>query len=162
MRDNIEQMRNATKKLYDEQVLQAETGIQSLEVELEKAKKNLNNQTATLDTNYHIHVNAFLKLADSMIYEGDKILGITTNFEYSNDAWDPYLGLRLGSIKVDAHNAWGKLYTICGEILAKREKNIIITSENAETEIAKLSEAFKSLSYMAMTMGSMLENSMIG
>jgi hypothetical protein len=30
-----------------------------------------------------------------MLYSGDKILGITTNFEYSNDPWEAYLGSRV-------------------------------------------------------------------
>lgn len=162
MRNNTVEMRNATSKLYDERIRQAQNSIKNLEISLLQAKKNLTNQTDTLDSNYRIHVNAFLKLADSMIYEGDKILGISTNFEFSNDAWDPYLGLRLGNIKTEAHNSWGRLYGLRGELLAQREKKVIITPENAETEIKFLSDSFKELGYFAMTMGNMLENSVIG
>jgi hypothetical protein len=47
-----------------------------------------------------------------MLYEGDKILGITTNFEYSNDAWEPYLGIRMGDTRAIANNEWNKTYSL--------------------------------------------------
>ena len=47
----------------------------------------------------------------AMLYDGDKILGITTNYEYANDAWEPYLGARVGDTRALAINEWNRLYT---------------------------------------------------
>ena len=47
-----------------------------------------------------------------MLYEADKILGITTNFQYANDSWEPYLGTRVGNSKSLADNEWGSTYAL--------------------------------------------------
>jgi len=47
-----------------------------------------------------------------MLYEGDKILGITTNFEYANNGWEPYLGTRVGNSMSLAEDDWNTLYAI--------------------------------------------------
>lgn len=47
-----------------------------------------------------------------MLYEGDKVLGITTNFEYANDAWEPYLGTRVGDSRALAINEWNTTYSL--------------------------------------------------
>jgi hypothetical protein len=56
-----------------------------------------------------------------MLYEGDKILGITTNFERTNDGWEAYLGTRVGDSKSLANNDWNTLYTLRGKIRAYTE-----------------------------------------
>jgi hypothetical protein len=57
-----------------------------------------------------------------MLYSGDKILGITTNFEYSNDAWETYIGARAGDTRALAINEWNKVYGLRGELRARIEK----------------------------------------
>ena len=59
----------------------------------------VNTNSKTLDTyneSYKTYLSDAERIMTQMLYEGDKILGITTNFEYSNDSWEAYLGTRVG------------------------------------------------------------------
>lgn len=159
-KNNTVAMRKTLTDLYDTQIEQAEIGVKNLQVSLDQAKKNLGNQTGTLDSGYHFQANSFTKLADSVLYQGDRILGITTNFEYSNDAWEPYLGTRIGNIKSEAENQWNKLYAARWSILAKEKT--LITETNAKQEIEELKASYQTLNDMINTMCKMLENSVVG
>ncbi len=112
MKLSTTQMQKSIGKTYDERIKQAEIGVKNLEIELQKAENSLSNQTDSLDANYHVHLSGFLKLADSMLYEADKSLGMTVNFEYANDGWENYLGSHQGDSKKLAEDAWNALYTL--------------------------------------------------
>lgn len=58
----------------------------------------VNTNSKTLDgynESYKTYLSDCERIMTSMLYDGDKILGITTNFEYANDSWEPYLGTRV-------------------------------------------------------------------
>lgn len=138
----------------------AQINIEKLKIDLASAENNYNNQILTLDANYHLYANDFEKLSSSMLFEWDRILGITSTYQYSNDNWEPYLGLYIGSAKVDADNKWGELYAARGEIRAKQDTKI--TTLNIQTEIDKLSSYYQTARDMWTSMSTMLENSMVG
>lgn len=95
-----------------------------------------------------------------MLYEGDKILGITTNFEYSNDGWEPYLGTRVGDSRALATNDWNSLYVLRGKIRSYTETGATITDINKA--IDELKNAYLSARNFAKSMNYMLQNSVVG
>jgi hypothetical protein len=75
----------------------------------------VNTNSKTLDSYneaYKTYLSDAERIMTSMLYDGDKILGVTTNFEYSNDAWEPYLGTRVGDSRAIANNEWNITYAV--------------------------------------------------
>ncbi len=161
MRAQTELMKQSIEKLYDERIAQAENGIKQLENELLKNEKDLTDNIENLDQNYTLQLNNIINLANASLHEWDKILGITSNFEYTNDSWEDYLGTRAGSSRVDAENAWWKLYESIGELRGIKDKKVVITSENAKEYIKILENAYASLRTYHEKMVFMLENSVL-
>lgn len=158
-KENTVAMRETINTLYDTQIAQAEIGIKNLQISLTQAKKNLSNQTNTLDRWYHLQANSFLKFADTILYEWDRILWITSKFQYSNDAWEPYLGARVWSSRSDAESKWNKLQTARNLLWSK--KNIIVDEKNAQQQNEDLSVAYQTLNEMINSMYSMFEESVV-
>jgi hypothetical protein len=64
------------------------------------SRKNITYDTLTTgnmkvleshNVNYKNYLSDLERQMTQMLYSGDKILGITTNFEYANDPWEAYL-----------------------------------------------------------------------
>lgn len=75
----------------------------------------INTNSKTLDSyneSYKTYLSDTERIMTQMLYEADKILGITTNFQYANDSWEPYLGTRVGNSKSLADNEWGSTYAL--------------------------------------------------
>lgn len=75
----------------------------------------INTNSKTLDSyneSYKTYLSDTERIMTQMLYEADKILGITTNFQYANDSWEPYLGTRVGNSKSLADNEWGATYAL--------------------------------------------------
>lgn len=66
----------------------SDLSLQKLQIDLTKAENDLSNQTTNLDSNYQLFLSALEQLMTQALHEGDKILGITTNYEYANDSWE--------------------------------------------------------------------------
>jgi HlyD family secretion protein len=162
MRAQTEAMKLSIEKLYDERIAQSENGIKQLKNELLKNEKNLTDNIDNLDQNYVLQLNNIINLANTSLHEWDKILGMTSNFEYTNDGWEDYLGTRVWDSRSIAENAWGKLYGTIGELRALKEKNITITAENAKTYIEKIESSYDTLRDYHEKMVYMLENSVLG
>lgn len=119
----------------------------------------------TLDAyneNFRGYITELEKSMTQLLYEGDKILGITTVFQYSNDSWESYLGARIGNIKVDADNKWNALYEMRGELRARIEKWTEIDRENPDADIALIAGGYDDLRAFVDTMLYMLQNNVIG
>lgn len=97
-----------------------------------------------------------------MLYSGDKILGITTNFEYSNDPWEAYLGSRVWDSRSMALNEWNKLYGTRWELRARIEKGTYITAGNANADLAYVTDLYDKTQKFADAMLYMLQNSVVG
>lgn len=160
IRSGIENMSNANSKLYDERIKGVDTSILSLQNTIAQAKQNLNNQTSSLGVTFETFAHDFDRVATSMLYEGDKILGITTNFEYANDGWEPYLGTRVGDSRALATNEWNKVYTLRWKIRVYTETGATIADINTARE--DLSNAYLGTRGFAKAMNYMLQNSVVG
>jgi hypothetical protein len=161
MRAQTELMKQSIEKLYDERIAQAENGIKQLKNELLKNEKNLTDNIDNLEQSHILQLNNIINLANASIHEGDKILGITSNFEYTNDGWEDYLWVRNWSSETDAENAWGKLYTALWELRKIRESNVIITPENSEIYIKTIEDSYSALRLYHEKMVFMIENSVV-
>ena len=135
------------------------------------SRKNIQALTLT-NTNqksvesYNIFYKNYLTDIDrqltQMLYSGDKILGITTNFEYSNDAWETYIGARAGDTRALAINEWNKVYGLRGELRARIEKWVYITSGKAYDDLTYITDLYDKTQKFADAMLYMLQNSVVG
>lgn len=85
----------------------------------------VNSNGKTLDAynqNYKSYISDVDRLMTQLLFEGDKILGITTANEYANDGWENYLGVRNGNSYADAKSEWDRMYAVRGTIRARIEK----------------------------------------
>ncbi len=160
VQSGIENTSNAISKLYDERIKWLDTNILSLENTLEQARQKLGNQTSSLAVTFETFAHDFDRVSTAMLYEGDKILGITTNFEYANDGWEPYLGTRVGNSQSLANNDWNTLYTLRWKIRSYTETGATITDIN--TAINDLKNSYIWARNFAKSMNYMLQNSVIG
>jgi multidrug efflux pump subunit AcrA (membrane-fusion protein) len=155
-----EWLKDTTEKLYNTRLESLETNLKTLELNIEKAKQNLGNQKSGLKSSFTTFANDFDRIASSILFEWDRILGITTNFEYTNDGWEPYLWARAGSSQVEAKNLWNALYTARGTIRKYTQSGSEIS------DIIKVSEELR-LAYIqarnyTQSMSYMFENSVLG
>lgn len=154
-----ESIQKATAKLYDERLKWVDLSITVLENTIAKAKQDLDNKTIGLQGNFDSFSQDFDRISTSMLYEWDKILGITTNFESQAKWWEPYLGARVGTSQADAENKWNTLYALRGKIRAYTETWGL--AWNIETKIQDLKEAYLAWRAYSSAMNHMLQNSIV-
>lgn len=119
----------------------------------------------TLDAyneNFKSYITELEKSMTQYLHEWDKILGITTVFEYANDSWEPYLGARIGNVKVDAENKWNAVYSFRGELRARIEKWLELNREDPDGDIEQIAQGYAQLRDYLDTMLYMLQNNVIG
>ncbi len=160
VQSGIENTSNAISRLYDERIKWLDTNILSLENTIEQARQKLWNQNSSLSVTFETFAHDFDRVSTAMLYEGDKILGITTNFEYANDGWEPYLGTRVGNSISLAENDWNTLYMVRWKIRTYTETWATITDIN--TAINDLKNSYLSARNFAKSMNYMLQNSVVG
>jgi multidrug resistance efflux pump len=97
-----------------------------------------------------------------MLYSGDKILGVTTTFEWVNDTWEDYLWVRAWDSKSLATNEWNATYTTRGELRARIAKGVYITAWTATADLTYVSDSYEKLIEFADAMLYMLQNNVIG
>jgi len=157
-----------------------EQSVENARIAYERAKQTLETLTAkngileatlmnadqkTLDT-YNINYKSYLldieRNMTQMLYEGDKILGITTAFEYANDWWEPYLGTRVWDSKVGASNDWNRTWGTRGMIRAKIEKWTDLDVINPIKDIELVATGITQTRIYADSMLFMIQNDTIG
>ena len=150
----------ATEKLYDEQIKGIELNIKQLENTISQAEQNLQNQTSWLKDTYITFVQDFDRISTAMLYEGDKILGITSSYEYQDDAWEDYVGARVGTSRADAINKWNALYSLRWDI--RKYMQSWATLDDMNTTLQALRNAYIGSRTFGKSMSYMLQNSVIG
>lgn len=157
-----------------------ESAVENARIAYERAKQAYETLTGKNALQYDTVVNANEKtlkgynetfrtyLADAeknmtaLLYDGDKILGITTNYEYANDAWEPYLGARAGDTRALAINSWNKTYTVRGELRARIEKSKMIDIANLQSDFDLISKSYAQTRDFADAMLYMIQNNVVG
>lgn len=119
-------------------------------------------QLDAYNESFKTYLSDIERIMTQMLFEGDKILGITTNFEYSNDAWEPYLGTRVGDSRALSNNEWNTTYTLRWELRARIEKSKSINLANPIEDFELISKSFAQSRKYADAMLYMLQNSVVG
>jgi multidrug resistance efflux pump len=125
----------------------------------------VNTNIKTLDgynESYKTYLSDAERIMTSMLYEGDKILGITTNFEYANDSWEPYLWTRVGDSRALANNEWNTTYSLRWDLRARIEKTKTINLSNPTEDFVLISKSYEQTRKFADAMLYMLQNSVVG
>lgn len=125
----------------------------------------VNTNSKTLDgynETYKTYLGDTERIMTSMLYEADKILGISTNFEFTNDVWEPYLGIQGGNSKSMAKNEWDSTYAARGELRARIEKKQTINLDNPIADLELISHDYEQARKLADAMLYMLQNSLVG
>jgi multidrug resistance efflux pump len=125
----------------------------------------VNTNIKTLDgynESYKTYLSDAERIMTSMLYEGDKILGLTTNFEYANDSWEPYLWTRVGDSRALANNEWNTTYSLRWTLRARIEKTNTINLSNPTEDFALITKSYEQTRKFADAMLYMLQNSVVG
>lgn len=123
-----------------------------------------NSNSKTLDgynESYKTYLSDTERIMTQMLYEADKILGITTNFQYANDSWEPYLGTRVGNSQSLANNEWNSTYSLRGDLRARIEKSKTINLINPAEDFEFITKSYEQSRKLADAMLYMLQNSVV-
>lgn len=160
MQQQTELMKESVEQLYNERIGQVDATINQLKNELLKNEKSLTDTTGNIHQKYILELNNFINLANISLYEGDKILGITSAFENTNTTWENYLGMRAWTSRTTSEDSWHKLTESVNTLRKiKDDTKIVITADNATKYIEILEWAYSQLRNYHENMVFMLENS---
>lgn len=138
----------------------ASLNIEKLRLDMTKADMDYQNIITNLDSNFHLYANDIDKTVTAILYDGDKILGITDYWKYNNDIYEPLLWSRIGNAKLDADNAWWVLYSKIADL--RNSKDLLITPANVISETEKISAVYIAARNFNSTMITMLQNTLVG
>jgi multidrug resistance efflux pump len=157
-----------------------EQGIENARIAYERAKQSyetlngkntlqdatlMNANSKTLDTyntTYKSYLSDIERNLTQMLYSGDKILGISTNFEYANDSWEPYLGVRVWDSKALATIEWNKAYGVRGLIRARTEKSDTLNSLDPLSDLELVGSGYAQTRKYVDAMLYMIQNNLVG
>lgn len=122
---------------------------------------NTNQKTIdNLDASYQVYLADLTKNMDQILFESDKILGLSSATEYANDNWEPYLGARRGDLKAISDQSYAKAWQKLAEFRSGTARTM--TPENANTLITELESGHALLKAHLEDMITMLQNNVIG
>ncbi len=140
------------KRAYD--TLVAKTTL-SYDTIVNSNQKTLDN----IDTNYKNYLADIDKNLDQVTFESDRILGLSSNNEYTNDWFESLLGARVGNLKYLSDNSYGRALAQLGQIRAQKLKTI--TPETAKSDIENIELAYTLLQKHLDDMIYMIQNNVI-
>lgn len=119
------------------------------------------NQKAldNLDATYKTYLADIDKNMDQVLYESDRILGLSSNNEYTNDGFESLLGARVGNLKYLSDNSYGRALAQLGQIRAQKLKSM--TPETAKSDIENIELGYTLISKHLDDMIYMLQNNVI-
>lgn len=121
---------------------------------------NSNQKTLdNLDATYKTYLADIDKNLDQVIYESDRILGLSSNNEYINDNFESQLGARVGNLKYTSDNSYGRALAQLGQIRAQKLKPI--TPETAKADIENIELGYTLLQKHLDDMIYMIQNNVI-
>jgi hypothetical protein len=140
------------KRSYD--TLISKTNL-SYDTIVNSNQKTLDN----LDATYKTYLADIDRNMDQVIYESDRILGLSSNNEYTNDNFESQLGARVGNLKYLSDNSYGRALAQLGQIRAQKLKTL--TPETAKADIENIELGYKLLEKHLDDMIYMIQNNVI-
>ncbi len=122
----------------------------------------VNSDQKTLDTlnaNYQVYLADMEKNMDQILFESDKILWVSPQFEHTNDIFEAYLGAQRGTLKSASLNSYGTALSQLGYVRSLRWKDL--TPENAQEYIDGLSKDYDTIRAHVDDMVLMIQNNII-
>ncbi len=147
----VERAKQALGTLNSKNALQYDTIVNSNQKTLETYNGSYASYLADLD-----------RSITQLLFEWDKILGISPDFDSASDTWDPYLWVRIGDSRSLAVNAWNNVYAARGLVRAKIEKWSKFDPKTATGDLQLLSDSFTTLRKYVDAMLYMLQNNVVG
>jgi multidrug resistance efflux pump len=121
---------------------------------------NSNQKTLdTLEATYKTYLADIDRNLDQVIYESDRILGLSSNNEYINDWFESQLGARVGNLKYTSDNSYGRALAQLGQIRAQKLKTL--TPESAKADIENIELGYTLLQKHLDDMIYMIQNNVI-
>ncbi len=141
-----------SKRAYD--TLVAKTTL-SYDTIVNSNQKTLDN----LDASYKTYLADIDKNLDQVVFESDRILGLSSNNEYINDGFESQLGARVGNLKYTSDNSYGRALAQLGQIRAQKLKTL--TPETAKSDIENIELGYSLLQKHLDDMIYMIQNNVI-
>lgn len=145
----LQRAKQAYQTLTDKNALQLDTVV--------------NTDGKTLDAynqNYRSYISDLDRLMTQVLFDGDKILGISDYFKYPS--WESYLGVRNGTSFADARNEWNALYSVRWIIRAKKEKWSNLEGKSVNEDLELVGSGYAALQKYTDAMIFMIQNNVIG
>ncbi len=121
---------------------------------------NSNQKTLdNLDSTYQVFLADMEKNMDQILFESDKILGVSPQFEHTNDIFEAYLGAQRWNLKSASLNSYATALSQLGEVRSLRGKSL--TPENANEYIKKLEDDYNIIRAHVDDMVLMIQNNVI-
>lgn len=148
-RIGLQRAKQAYQTLTDKNALQLDTVV------------NTNGKTLdAYNQNYRSYISDLDRLMTQVLFDGDKILGISDYFKYPS--WESYLGVRNGTSFADARNEWNALYSVRWIIRAKKEKWSNLEGKSVNEDLELVGSGYAALQKYTDAMIFMIQNNVIG
>ncbi len=160
--------------------LSLEKAITDTQIAYDQAKRNydllvarnnlvydtlVNGNTKTLESyneNYKSYLIGIETLMNNYLYEWDKIMGMTSAFQYTVDGWKSYLWAKVGNLYSQATNEWNNTYASRGNIRSKKEAGGSITQATLQADLDVITSGYMRLQKYVDSMIEMIQNDAIG
>ena len=160
--------------------LALEKAVTDTQIGYEQAKKNYdllleknalvyttlaNTNQKTLESyneNYKSYLAGLEALMNTYLYEWDKIMGMTSAFQYTVDGWKPYLGAKVGNLYSQASNEWNNTYSSRADIRTKKDAGSAISALSIDTDLSLITNGYHRLQVYLDNMVSMIQNDAVG
>lgn len=120
------------------------------------------NQLSSYNDTYKTQLNSVDGMMTQFLYDADKIIGVTEENTYINQAWEAYLGAVNGIGWSKSEDEWNKTFALRGEIRKRRESGKKFTESNAVADMMILENSYAQMRKLADAMIEMLQNNVHG
>ncbi len=165
---NIASTRLSLDKAISDTQIAYEQAKKGYDLLLEKNKLiydtlvNTNNKTLeSYNENYKSYLIGVETLMNNFLYEWDKIMGMTSAFQYTVDGWKPYLWAKVWNLYSQSSNEWNNTYSSRGDVRAKRESGGTLTVATIQSDLDVITNAYSRLQKYVDSMISMIQNNVV-
>ncbi|PID83791.1 hypothetical protein CSB09_04365 [Candidatus Gracilibacteria bacterium] len=165
--------KNASQYNLDQTIITAKSAYQQAREAATTVRGNTNIQydslvqknkdtLASYNESYQTYLKGIEQQMTQYLHEGDKILGITENYERKNDSWEDYLGIHSGDGRKVAIDEWNALYKERGVIRKIISEGKSLETGDIDKKILDLEKGYKALRTYTQSMITMIQNNLVG
>lgn len=128
--------RDAEKNMVSATGSDAQATIAKAELDYRNLKASNAKTIENFSSNYRITVSDLKKLVSSVLFDSDKLLGITEQNRAYNDSFEAYLGARDASLLPRAQTAYARAFEV-SKFLDSKDA-VVVSADNVVAELAAL------------------------